>query len=224
MRGRSKFCSFLVKTIVTLQSARLTRSHVIALLTAHLLKRTLLSKFISRSINVLLQKLAFTMIFACEHTSTPFPSWWTRTGHPLDNAKFCSSKRAIHRRASCHPNERCNWWESIVLGSKVKNCVEQIFAARELEAGWNVWKQHYSLVRHKTMLWISFRVSDSLCFSSMLFRCHSPRSFFSRFFLSLMFLFQRLMEIILRVCSRILRLRLFSLETPRTTREKLDAA
>jgi hypothetical protein len=74
MRGRSKFSSFLVKTIVKLQSARLQFSEVIALLTAHLFITTLLSKFTRRSTNFLLQKLQFTMIFDCEHTSSPFLS------------------------------------------------------------------------------------------------------------------------------------------------------
>jgi hypothetical protein len=74
MRDRSKFRSFLLKTIVKLQSARLKFSEVIALLTAHLFITTLLSKFTRRSTKFLLQKLQSTMIFACEHTSTPFLS------------------------------------------------------------------------------------------------------------------------------------------------------
>ena len=69
MRGRSKFRSFLLKTIVKVQSAWLKLSEVIALLTAHLLISTLLSKFTRRSTNFLLEKLHSAMMFACERTN-----------------------------------------------------------------------------------------------------------------------------------------------------------
>ena len=69
MRGRSKFRSFFTQTIVKVQSAWLKLSEVIALLTAHRLISTLLSKFTRRSTNFLLQKLQSAMIFASDYTN-----------------------------------------------------------------------------------------------------------------------------------------------------------
>ena len=163
------------------------------------------------------------MIFDCEHTSSPFLSWRTRTGHALDRAKFCSSKRTIYRRASCHQHAcfRLPGWVMQLMGIDRFRLKSEELSRADLRSPRT--RCGMKRVEART-IWLCFRASDSLCFSSMLFRCHSPRFFFSRFVLSLMFLFQRLMEIILRVCSSILRLRLSSLEILRTTWEKLDAA
>ena len=141
MRGRSKFRSFSPKTIVKVQSARLKLSDMIALLTAHRLMSTLLSKFTRRSTNFCLQKLQSAMIFASEHTGTRFLSRRLRTRHSLDSATFFSSKGVINRRASCYPEKWCKWSESIALGWKSKNSLEQTFTDRERKAEWTVWRQ-----------------------------------------------------------------------------------